>query len=76
MGLFRKKQRILGGAIEPNCRYCRYNSADEHDPDDQVKCPNYTEGAECCRRYEYDPTKRVPKNTPRLGNYTQDDFSL
>jgi hypothetical protein len=76
MGIFRRKKSVFGETIQPNCRYCRYNAAQADDPQETVKCSNYEEGRESCRRYQYDPTKRVPKAAPKLGSFTPEDFSL
>ena len=68
--LFRKKKAVFGGNIEQDCLYCRYNSGD-----DEVICPRKPKRGKC-RKYEYDPTKRMPKIQPALRKYSKDDFSL
>ena len=68
--LFRKKKEVFGEGIEPNCIYCRFNSGE-----DEVICSRSMKKGKC-RKYEYDPTKRMPKTLPALQKYSRDDFSL
>ena len=30
----------------------------------------------CCRKYRYDPLKRVPRSAPKLPPMSEDDFKL
>lgn len=74
MKLFQKKQHIFGDTVEPDCAYCRFNSSPEGG--EEVSCPNWSEEKSHCRRYQYDPTRRVPKGAPKLRQYNQEDFTL
>lgn len=68
--LFRKK-------IERACAYCAYGTKLE---EDQILCAK--KGLKCsddqCRRFKYDPTKRIPSKAKALdfSKYDQEDFSL
>jgi hypothetical protein len=68
--LFRKK-------IERSCSYCLYSTPLEMD---MVLCSK--KGLKCCsdncRKFKYDPTKRVPKKEKALdfSKYDEQDFSL
>ena len=68
--LFRKK-------IERSCAYCLYGAKLD---EDQVLCSKKglrpTDGK--CRRFRYDPTKRVPKKAKAMdfSKYDEEDFSL
>ena len=68
--LFRKK-------IERSCSYCQYAT---HLEDGQVLCvkKGLKSIDDKCRKFRYDPLKRVPAKAKALdfSKYDQDDFSL
>ena len=74
LNLFKKKDKLFGSTVEKSCDYCRYNYADD---DYAVICKyDNGKGAEKCKKYEYDPTKRKPKKEPKLKEYKPEDFEL
>ncbi|MDR1805205.1 MAG: hypothetical protein LBQ80_00320 [Clostridium sp.] len=59
----------------PSCAYCSHGRLA---PDGvSVLCPQrgVTTGAESCKRFEYDPLKRVPRPRPQLPVFTAEDFA-
>ncbi len=64
----KKKKKMFGENIEASCDYCQLNSGKE-----DIICPNYRGGV--CRKYLYDPLKRMPK-TPKLKEFNKEDFTL
>lgn len=68
--LFRKK-------IERSCSYCAFGAKLE---DDQILCSKsgIRTVDDRCRRFKYDPCKRIPSKTRALdfSKYEKDDFSL
>ncbi len=72
------RQKLYGNRIEPACAYCRHGkrTADGR----AILClrkgvvPLYHR----CRRYEYDPLRRIPSVRPAAPptTYTEDDFRL
>lgn len=68
--LFRKK-------IERSCAYCLYGA---HLEDGQILCAKkgLRTTEEKCRRFKYDPCKRVPKKAKALdfSKYETADYSL
>ncbi len=68
--LFRKK-------MEKSCSYCIYGARMN---DEQVLCAK--KGLRSlfgkCRKFKYDPTKRVPMKSKAMdfGKYDEEDFSL
>ena len=68
--LFRKK-------IERDCSYCVYGTRLEGD---QILCAK--KGMKCagdkCRKFKYDPTKRIPSKEKALdfSKYDEQDFTL
>ena len=68
--LFRKK-------IEPACGYCLYGARLE---EDLILCSKKGMKTPCdkCRKFQYDPTKRIPQKEKALdfSKYDDQDFSL
>jgi hypothetical protein len=68
--LFRKK-------IDRSCAYCVYGTKLE---DDQILCCKKGMKSPCdkCRKFKYDPTKRIPMKEKALdfSKYDEQDFSL
>ena len=68
--LFRKK-------IERSCSYCLYGTRLE---DGMILCAKKGFQSEegQCRRFKYDPCKRIPKKAKALdfSKYDEEDFSL
>ena len=68
---------LFGKNIEPACKYCE--SAIQHvDEKRQVLCEKYgvVRAEYSCRKYVYDPTKRIPKQLKPLEKFDAEDFSL
>jgi len=68
--LFRKK-------IERSCDYCYYGIKID---DDTILCSKkgFRSPTSKCRRFKYDPTKRIPGKPKALdfSKYDEQDFSL
>ena len=70
------RQKLYGNHITPACKTCAHArlSADGK----TMLCPH--RGAvpldEECRRYEYDPLKRIPRPTPPRAAHSAEEFSL
>lgn len=68
--LFRKK-------IERSCTYCKYGTVLD---EGQVLCTRkgVVDPEKGCRKFTYDPLKRVPLKTKPLdfSKYDEDDYSL
>lgn len=62
--------------VEPRCEYCVYGTSLEHS--NEVLClkRGITETGDFCRKYKYNPLKRVPKRQKISNNYKPEDFSL
>lgn len=73
----RKKKNLLFGAqIEPECRYCRHNGS--RDGQEPVCVLHREPKGKACKKYEYDPLRREPRNAPPIHTeqYSEDDFKL
>ncbi|HHW46537.1 MAG TPA: hypothetical protein GXX17_06475 [Clostridiales bacterium] len=67
MGIFNKNA--------PACKYCLFSSNIEND-EYLCKFRGVLKSEDNCKRFKYDPLKRVPKFQPKLEKYTEKDFSL
>ena len=63
--------------MEKRCAYCKYGSTVS---DTQVACERkgVMDAAAHCRKFQYDPLKRVPPRPAALGKkqYSAEDFTL
>ncbi len=63
--------------MEPRCAYCRYG---ERLSREQMTClkKGIVNAGSHCRRFSYDPLKRIPPRPPALnaGRLKEEDFSL
>lgn len=73
--MFRSKP-LFGATIEPACEYCSHGRI-ASDPD-MILCPKHGVVAPYykCRRFDYDPLRRVPRRQPKLPSFSPEDFSL
>jgi len=70
------KKKLIGENVEPKCEYCQFGAAA---PDGlTVLCPKtgVSDKDASCKKYRYDPLKRVPRPAPEMLSFTADDFSL
>ncbi len=58
------------------CEYCAYGKSSEFS--NEVLCPKkgITHLKDSCRKYKYDPLKRIPKTVKLDKDYTKEDFSI
>lgn len=71
-----KKRELFGNNIEPACGYCRFGKPTNDGG--RILCPNTGVVAPHfhCKKYRYDPLKRVPSRQPMLQQYDKSDFEL
>ena len=68
---------LFGKNVEPACKHCEF--ARQHIGDKrQVLCSKVgiVEENYHCRKYVYDPTKRIPKPPKPLEKFSAEDFSI
>ena len=66
-------KKLFGNNITPNCEYCelaQYSGGKFICNKNKVLVNNK------CRKFKYDPLKRVPNSTPSLDKYSLEDFVL
>lgn len=71
-------RKLFGKSILPACKHCEHGKFFKNQDKNHILCsrkgvvaPDYH-----CRKYKYDPLKRVPKKNPTLPSYKQSDFTL
>lgn len=70
------RRKLYGNNIRPCCEYCQ--SARPSTDGRVMLCmhhgivPLYHK----CRRFRYDPLKRIPYRQPRLQKFKKEDFTL
>ena len=71
-----KKKLLNAKKIERCCESCARGSIGEDD--ESIFCPKMgvMEKHSSCKKFIYDPLKRVPKKSPLLPEYTEKDFEL
>jgi len=57
--------------VDPSCAYCAKGGHDAKCEQKAVK-----KGRPACRKFRYDPLKRVPQRPAVLEKFTQEDFTL
>lgn len=69
-------RKLYGKGIVPACAYCAKGTAASDN--ESILClkkgivnPDYS-----CRRFKYDPLRRIPKIPPELEKFTAEDFSI
>ncbi len=70
------KKKILGRNVEPRCGYCQRGT---RSPDGKtVLCPKkgVLDKDDFCKKFRYDPLKRIPRGTPEILSFSERDFSL
>lgn len=70
------KKKLLGSDIEPKCQYCLSGTAVTDS--DTVLCPKkgVLDKNDSCRKFIYDPLKRIPQQAAEMLSFSADDFSL
>jgi hypothetical protein len=69
-------KKALFNDLPPSCAYCVHGRTA---PDgESVLCPKrgITHAGMRCKKYEYDPLRRVPKGEPALPKFTKEEFAL
>lgn len=70
-----KNKLRLGEGVEPNCGLCAHSAETEYG-----KCFCIKKGqvysSDVCRKFEYDPFKRVPIPAPKLQEHDAKEFEI
>lgn len=70
------RRKLYGNSIQPCCEYCAHGRKSSDGK--AVLCtkrgvmPLYHH----CRKYLYDPLKRIPFRQPAIGKYSEEEFRI
>lgn len=70
----RKKGKLFGTRIDPNCAYCAHGCSGEEGASCRMECRPKEDGS--CRFFAYDPLKRTPFRLPPLKPHRAEEFKL
>ncbi len=70
----KKKTKLFGSEIEIKCEYCQNGSDYDGASVCRLKRNRNPDGS--CRRFVYDPLKRIPQNLPPLKSHDAEEFKL
>ena len=71
------KFRFFGKNIEPACEYCALGKLTSDGKNVLCKKKGVTALHFKCRRFRYDPLRRIPKRpVPTTAEFTKEDFEL
>lgn len=61
------KKKLFGNNIKPSCKYCEMGKAGEGDV---IKCEKFgdVKAYDSCKKFVYNPLKRIPKKELQLAN--------
>ncbi len=66
-------KEIFGNNIETNCEYCdNFNKSNNEFRCDKKK--EIKKGK--CRKFEYNPTLRIPKSKAKMMKFKKEDFEI
>ena len=70
------RKKLYGNTVQPSCEHCAHGRKSFDGKavlcDRKGVMPLYHH----CRKFRYDPLKRIPFRQPRLGSYTEEDFRI
>ena len=67
---------IFNKQLPKKCAYCEFSGQELFNGEILCKKHGVVKTGDFCRRYKYDPFKRVPKSVRPSDNYNPEDFSL
>ncbi len=69
----KKKQRLFGASIQPDCALCQHSIQQNG----RVFCSKrQPRDAAACKQYRYDPLRREPRKAPPLKEHDPKEFEL
>lgn len=74
--MFKQRKLFSGKNVIPACGHCRFGSLSTGGS--MILCEKFgvVSPSYSCKKYVYDPLKRVPAPPPKLEQFDEDDFKL
>lgn len=70
------KRKFFGNRIEPACEYCANGTKSKDGESILCERQGIVAPYFSCRKFVYDPLKRIPKRMPKLPDYDEEMFKL
>jgi len=70
------KNELFGKHIDPACCYCEHSLPVEGQIHLNCRFKGRVDPAASCRRFSYDPLRRVPTRQVVLPSYSDEEFKL
>ncbi|MBR5559033.1 MAG: hypothetical protein IKU72_02155 [Oscillospiraceae bacterium] len=70
------KNELFGKHIDPACCYCEHSLPEEAQTTLNCRFKGKVEPSGSCRRFSYDPLRRVPTRQVVLPSYSDEEFKL
>ncbi len=70
------KKVLFNSDISPRCEYCETGIKTNNGKEVLCRRMGVMQPSSCCKKFKYDPLKRVPKNLTIGGGFSKEDFSL
>lgn len=70
------RRKLFGERIQPACEYCRNGQYSQDHRMILCRHKGIVAPYFSCRKFEYEPTRRIPKRMRRLPQYQPEDFEL
>lgn len=70
------KKKLFGNNIKPSCKYCELAQLQEDS--DKIMCEKFGEvkAYDACKKFAYDPLKRIPKKELSLAKSAVNDIDF
>lgn len=74
--MLKMKIKLFNKKIEPSCVYCRFGK--RNGESEKVFCEKkgIVDAFYSCRKFQYDPLKRIPKKINFATDLSKEDFEL
>ncbi|MBQ6847525.1 MAG: hypothetical protein IJO62_01240 [Clostridia bacterium] len=69
-------KKMFDKTLQKKCKYCLFGTPIGYDGEIICKKRGIVHNDDLCRKYKYDPLKRIPR-TPKISvNYSPEDFII
>lgn len=69
-------KKAFGGRIPPACEYCLRGRMMKDEKMVLCQKRGIVDLKHSCRSFQYDPLKRVPRDAPKMMQFSEEDFRL
>ena len=69
-------KRKLIGNVTPKCGYCIFGRLAPDEKSVLCEKKGILDKDDSCKKFNYDPLKRIPQKAPVMQKFTKEDFEL